>query len=412
MRSQKRLWHLVGLAVVLLLAEFVAVSNLRGSTAEVSSASANQDVLLQFEWPQFMGDSSFSRFSAGPAPGTSAILWKANITGIQSYVTAFDGMIFVTTTNSVVALAGETGRVLWNTEVPLTATWPVAYKIDSGHMVVESSCLDPKTGKTLWTSSTFSADTGIFNANIYSPEEKMFYTKVDSYIKAWSFADPSNPPTLAWTTYVPGGGKTGSGITYGDGKVFPGSFQAHQMALDAKTGSVLWDTETTAAMIFSGTYSDGKFFRGGAHDNTFYAFDANTGKILWTYNPSTPDGYWCVGSAAAYGMVYELNKDGHLYALDADTGEVVWKYRGPGFLMFPGNPTVADGKISATTSQEASYGGLNSTSEFACLDAYTGNPIWKLSLEAFAPRESVAIAYGKLYMIPGNVTTSVDTISG
>jgi outer membrane protein assembly factor BamB len=80
--------------------------------------------------------------------------------------------------------------------------------------------------------------------------------------------------------------------------------------------------------------------------------------------------------------------------------------------MFPGNPTVADGKVYATTSQEASYGELNSTSEFACLDAYTGTPIWRLPLEAFAPRESVAIAYGKLYMIPGNVTTSVDTISG
>src|SRR3989337_1165102 len=141
MKGKKRVCHSVVLTTLILLAMFVVFSNFGGSRAEVSNSSANQDVLLQFEWPQFMGDSSFSRFSAGPAPDTSAILWKANITGIQSYVTAFDGMIFVTTTNSVVALAGETGRVLWNTEVPLTATWPVAYKIDSGHMVVESSCL-------------------------------------------------------------------------------------------------------------------------------------------------------------------------------------------------------------------------------------------------------------------------------
>ena len=358
-----------------------------------------------------MGDSSFSRFSAGPAPDTSAILWKANITGIQSYVTAFDGMIFVTTTNSVVALAGETGRVLWNTEVPLTATWPVAYKIDSGHMVVESSCLDPKTGKTLWTSSTFSADTGIFNANIYSPEEKMFYTKVDSYIKAWSFADPSNPPTLAWTTYVPGGGKTGSGITYGDGKVFPGSFQAHQMALDAKTGSVLWDTPTKGPMIFSGSYYQGRFLRGGTDDNTMYSFNATNGAVLWTFTPET-DGYFTVGSAVAYGIVYELNKDGYLYALDIESGNLVWKYKGPGPLLFPGNPTVADGKVYATTGQAAQYGDLSSTSEFACLDAYTGRLIWKLPIEALGPRESVAVAYGHLYLIPGNVTTAVDAISG
>jgi outer membrane protein assembly factor BamB len=33
-------------------------------------------------------------------------------------------------------------------------------------------------------------------------------------------------------------------------------------------------------------------------------------------------------------------------------------------------------------------------------------------MEALAPRESVAVAYGNLYLIPGDVTTAVDTISG
>ena len=35
-----------------------------------------------------------------------------------------------------------------------------------------------------------------------------------------------------------------------------------------------------------------------------------------------------------------------------------------------------------------------------------------VALEAYAPRESVVIAYGNLYMIPGSVTTAVDSISG
>jgi outer membrane protein assembly factor BamB len=80
--------------------------------------------------------------------------------------------------------------------------------------------------------------------------------------------------------------------------------------------------------------------------------------------------------------------------------------------MFPGNPTVADGKVYATTGQSASYTVERGESEFACLDAYTGQLIWKLPVESFAPRESVAIAYGTIYMIPGNVTTAVDSISG
>ncbi len=240
----------------------------------------------------------------------------------------------------------------------------------------------------------------------------MFYTRANSYVQAWDFSNPASLPKRAWSTYVSGSGSDGSGIQYGDGKVYPGTFESHQMALDAKTGAVVWNTNTKAAMIFSGTYYDGKFFRGGAHDNTFYAFDADTGKIIWTYQPGTEDGYFCTGVAGAYGMVYSLNRDGNLYALDANTGAVVWKYTGPGPLMFPGNPTIADGKIYATTGQAQNYGDINSTSEFACLDAYTGQVIWKLPIEALAPRESVAIAYGNLYMIPGDVTKAVDTISG
>lgn len=411
MNSQKRLYGSLSLVTLVILALFVSMSDLRGSMAEVPTSSDSQNVLLQFEWPQFMGDSSFSHFSAGPAPSTSNILWKANITGIQTYISAFDGMIFVTTQNSVVALDRETGNIIWKTDVPLTGTWPIAYKIDSAHMVVEGSCLDPKTGKILWTSSDFSADTGIFNANVYSPEEKMFYTKVDSYIQAWSFAEPSDPPTLAWTTYIPGGGKTGISTTYGDGMIFAGSFENQQLALDAKTGVILWDTLTKGPMIFGGSYYEGRFFRGGTDDNTMYCFNATDGQILWTYTPET-DGYFTTSCAVAYGMVYELNKDGNLYALDVETGDPVWIYKGPGTLLWPGNPTIADGKVYATTGQVAQYGGQIGTSEFSCLDAYTGRVIWQLPIEALAPRESVAIAYGNLYIIPGNVTTAVDAISG
>ena len=81
-------------------------------------------------------------------------------------------------------------------------------------------------------------------------------------------------------------------------------------------------------------------------------------------------------------------------------------------MLWPGFPTVADGKIYATTGEAAQYGGEVGTSEFVCLNAYTGALKWKLPIEALAPRESVAIAYGKLYIIPGSVTDAVDAISG
>ena len=402
-RNHSRLAIILALLVVLLGSP--TTSGFTGTSAfAAKTGTSSQSDLLQYEWPQLQGDPAYARFSAGPAPDTPDILWKVNITGVQSYVSAFNGKVFVATRTAVLALDRSTGSIVWNTTVPAPGRWPAVYKIDGTHLVVGNHSLDIDSGQILWTSPKFSANTANFANGVYSPEEKMFFVKTQSRVQGWDFSNPSVPPTMVWETYVSGSASVGSGVQYGDGKVFPGTFEHHQMALDAKTGDVLWDVETKGGMTFAGTYYEGMLFRGSSAENTFYCFNATTGEVLWNFNPGTQNGYWCSGTAAAYGMVYALNKDGFLYAMDAETGEVAWKYKGPGPLFFPGNPVVADGKVYATTGQNASYDpekGGYSHSEFAALDAYTGHPLWTLATEAFPPRESIAIAYGNLYLVPG-----------
>ena len=403
------------MALLIVSSLFASISFQANSvSAQVNTNTTSNDTLNQYEWTQSQGDASFTRFSAGPAPNTPNILWKASVAGIQPYITAFNGMIFVGTNTSMVAL-DQAGNTVWRTPIPMNKTWPIAYKIDDSHLVVEGSCLDISTGKLLWTSSSFCSDTGIFNAAVYSPDQKLFYVKENSYILAWDFSNPSRPPTLAWETYIPGGGITGIGTTYGDGLVFTGSFENQQLALNASTGKIVWDTLTKGPMIFNGAYSNGRFFRGGTDDNTLYCFNATNGQILWAYTPpNDKGGYFTTGPALAYGIVYEMNKDGYLYALDQVTGNLVWKYQGPSSeLIWPGMPTVADGKVYVTIGEAAYYGTVtNAQSEYACINAFTGQLIWQLPMEALAPRESAIVAYGTLYIIPGSVTTAVDTTSG
>ncbi|MDG6222178.1 MAG: PQQ-binding-like beta-propeller repeat protein [Candidatus Bathyarchaeota archaeon] len=396
------------LAAILLVSSFVLIPSFQVNAQSTENSVQN---LLQYEWTQVSGNSDTARFSESPAPSTSDILWKANITNIHSYISAFNGMVFVSSDTTVFALDPETGETVWETQIEMKGTWPIVYKIDSAHMIVQGTCLNPQTGEILWTSSSFNADTGLYNNQVYSPEEKMFYIKNLSYIEAWNFSDPSKPPIFEWETYIPGSGIVGIGLTYGDGKIFPGSFQSMQFALDAKTGEILWSTRTKAPMIFSGSYSDGMFVRGGTDDNTMYCFNATTGEILWTYTPAT-NGYFTSGTAVGYGMVYEPNKDGNVYAINMETGELVWSYQGPGTMLFPGMATVADGKVYVTSGQDASFGQEIGKSEFVCLDAFTGEVIWSLPMEAFAPRESVIVAYGKLFVIPGDITTAIDSLSG
>lgn len=390
----------------LIFSSFMVFSDSAISIVDASTPIYDYGDLLQYEWPQIHSDPEFTRFSEGPAPESSYILWKTTIEGIQSYVTAFNGKVLVTTTTNVIALNKDTGATIWNTTLPSRQRWPAIFKIDETRLVVAQYCLEIETGEILWTSGEFSAKVSYWAESVYSPEEKMFYTQGDSVVQAWNFSNPAEPPTLDWETYVSGSTSSGTGIQYGDGRVFPGSFETHQMALNATTGDVLWDTETTGAMSFSGSYYEGKLLKASEHDNTFYCFDAKSGKILWRYNPETQLGYWVSGSAAAYGLVYELNKDGNLYALDVNNGQLVWKYEGPGYMFWPGWPVVADGKVYATTGQRVSYHPHTleySESEFVCLDAFTGKLVWKLPIETHCPRDSIAVAYGNLYIIPGYI---------
>ena len=389
---------------LLVLSSFILVPSSVSGIVNGSNPVYDYGNLLQYEWPQIHGDSGFTRFSEGPAPETSEILWKTTIEGIESYVTAFNGKVLVTTATNVIALDKDTGAILWSTPLPDRQRWPAIFKIDETRLVISNYCLAIESGEILWTSEEFSAKVSYWAEGVYSPEEKMFYVQGNSVVQAWNFSNPAKPPTLTWESYVSGSTSAGTGIQYGDGRVFPGSFETHQMALNATTGDVLWDTSTTGAMSFSGSYINGKLLKAGEHDNVFYCFDAETGHILWKYKPDSQIGYWVSGSATAYDMVYELNKDGNLYALDVNSGQLVWKYEGPGYFFWPGWPVVADGKVYATTGQRVSYDPYTleySKSEFVCLDAFTGALVWKLPIETHPPRDSIAIAYGNLYIIPG-----------
>ncbi len=411
MRISKRRYAMVVSILVLLsslssLAFSDSANNIVDESALAANTATGYGDLLQYEWPQIHGDSAFTRFSSGPAPEAPDIIWKTTVKGIQSYVTAFNGKVLVTTATNVIALDKDTGTTIWNTTLPDSQRWSAVFKIDENRLVVGTYCLNIENGELIWTSDEFSAKVSYWAEGVYSPEEKLFFIQGESAIEAWNFSNPSEPPTLAWETYISGSTSSGTGIQYGDGKVFPGSFEPHQIALDAKTGNVLWDTETTGAMSFSGSYYQGKLLKAAEHDNTFYCFDADSGEILWKYSPGTQFGYWASGNAVAYDSVFEFNKDGNLYALDINTGELAWKYEGPGYFFWPGWPVVGDGKVYATTGQRVSsdpYTMEYSESEFACLDAFTGELIWKLPIEAHPPRESVAIAYGNLYLIPGYI---------
>src|ERR1700681_568421 len=114
-------------------------------------------------------------------------------------------------------------------------------------------------------------------------------------------------------------------------------------ALDAKTGRKIWeynsDIPQTNDLICCGwdnrgvSAAEGKIFSGQL-DGSFVAIDQKTGKILWrTQLEDYHDGYSITGATRYFdGLVFsgmsggENGIRGRVYALDARTGTEVWRF--------------------------------------------------------------------------------------
>ena len=92
------------------------------------------------------------------------------------------------------------------------------------------------------------------------------------------------------------------------------------VAWDASTGRELWRFDTAA--VETSPLLVGKLLYFGSWDGTFYALNAGTGKVRWTFRASAS-----ITSSPAYdsGTVFAGTDDGHVLALDALTGKLLWE---------------------------------------------------------------------------------------
>jgi quinohemoprotein ethanol dehydrogenase len=128
---------------------------------------------------------------------------------------------------------------------------------------------------------------------------------------------------------------------------------------------------------------DGRLFVSTAWSKAF-AFDAATGKLLWSFDPKVPGatGYKACcdvvnrGVAVAGGKVFLATLDGRLIALDAATGKQIWSTvtvdQSQSYTS-TGAPRVAKGKVFIGNSG-AEYGVRGYVSAY---DQETGKLVWR-----------------------------------
>ena len=133
-------------------------------------------------------------------------------------------------------------------------------------------------------------------------------------------------------------GAVESSMAYDNGVLFIGTGSGIY-ALNTKTKQVVWSVSTNTFVYSAPTVANGIVYIGSG--DKFYALNEQTGATVWSY----PQG---VGSnAAVYNGVVYIGA-GTLYAFDAQTGALLWT--APGTNRYPhGSVSIANGVLYTST---------------------------------------------------------------
>ncbi len=197
---------------------------------------------------------------------------------------------------------------------------------------------------------------------------------VDGVVYTGQYALDAATGTILWQQNV---GPLVSVPTVANSIVYVGSYDG-LYALASKNGAILWKY-TTGSEAGSPTFSSGVVYF-GCHDGNVYALNAASGKLLWSYATGSPaDGPPAVANASVY-----ISAGFSLYAIDAKTGNFLWSYNGGNTA---GEPSVANGVV---------YFGVSGGSLYA-LDASSGDRLWDYPTGSFV-YSCPAIALGVVYV--------------
>jgi outer membrane protein assembly factor BamB len=155
--------------------------------------------------------------------------------------------------------------------------------------------------------------------------------------------------------------------------------------LNRGSGEQIWKFTDGGAMkqVFSSPcLAGGKLFIGEGfhddHDCKLYCLDALKGKKIWDFQTtgqveSSP----CVAGGKVF---FGAGNDG-IYCLDAKTGAKVWQFPGPNYkgklLRIGASPLVENGKLYAGSGVDRNLKEELCEKAVFCLDAASGNVIWK-----------------------------------
>jgi outer membrane protein assembly factor BamB len=170
-----------------------------------------------------------------------------------------------------------------------------------------------------------------------------------------------------------------------NGVVYYGSDNGTFYALNASTGALLWSYTTPQgnSVISSPAVMNGVVYFSSTNDGNLYALNASTGALLWS-DPIAD--HFGSSPAVANGVVYICGNYYDIYAVNASTGAILWSRQIGSQLT--SSPAVANGVVYVG----GGYGGI-----VYALDANTGAQLWSFAT-GLSVYSSPAVANGVVYI--------------
>lgn len=187
-----------------------------------------------------------------------------------------------------------------DTQSRLTAAPVVAeghiYVIDSAAHVF---AFDAKSGNPLWDKSI-------------APVERN-----PNWMNAWGLLGEGNKidPTKGF----------GGGVAFDDGKLFATSGFGEVVAMDARSGKILWTQDIAVPILNAPTANGGRVFV-SSYDNHFFALAQSDGRRLWDHQGISESAAILESTSAAVAGEYVMApySSGEIYALRVQNGRPAW----------------------------------------------------------------------------------------
>ena len=286
----------------------------------------------------FFGDDHGSLYSVNVHSG--APIWQRSYpTGIDSSPAVDSGAVFFGTKGNTVKAVNElTGANIWS--APTSSAVESSPAVSAGTVYVGTDdgtlyALNETSGALQWSTKLSAA---IHSSPAVDPVDSTVVVGDRSgHVTALAAATGA----VVWSTLT--GAAVNAAPMVNAGKVYVGSMDHSEYALNGATGAVRWTQQTQGPIASNTILVSPTKIAVGSEDGTLYYLNVTTGKVLNTYVAGSP----ILGLAGSPRIVVASLQNGQAVGNRIGGQETTWKYYGNGTALATA-PVVNDGDIFVT----------------------------------------------------------------